>query len=336
MERRTFLKHGVFGTVGSALGTPVLSAAARAAGTRAVPAVQDPGAVALIKGDTRYGNMMEALGLIKDEIRQGIGNRQVVIKPNMISFTQELASTNPEHIKAIMDFIKPFYSKKVIVAESSPRGPSIDGFRQLGYLDLQKDYPLEFVDLNLAEPVPFFILDKTGHPLKITIPKLLVDPNTYLISAARMKVHNSVVVTLSNKNITMGAPQIIGQVHCKQLMHQGIKEHNFNLYLMTQRVPIHLATIDGFQGMHVKGPRDGEPVDSRVAIASTDSLAADRVGIECMNANFEDIGHLTYCANAGIGQGDLKKINIKGEQIANCRKTYQLNENIKTQLEWKA
>ena len=331
MNRRSFLRQSVTGAaaLSGSLGFAILF-------DRKAYASPNPGSVALIKGNSRYDNMCAALETIGDELKKKIGEKQVVIKPNLISFDEILASTNTDHLKAILDFLKPFYSRKVIIAESSPRGEALTGFQNLGYRSLDNGYNIDWVDLNTVEPYPIFILDSNGHPLRITIPRLLVDANTFLISAARLKVHNAVVVTLSNKNIMMGAPQIIGENHYKRAMHQGMKEINYNLFRMSQAVPIHLATIDGFDGMEKKGPRGGEPVDSRLAIASTDFVAADRVGIECMGVNFEDVGYLTYCAQAGLGEGNLTKINIIGEKIASCRKKYQLNENINEQLQWKS
>ena len=43
-----------------------------------------------------------------------------------------------------------------------------------------------------------------------------------------------------------------------------------------------VGLIDGFEGMEGNGPVSGFPVPHRIAIASTDFLAADRVGLECM------------------------------------------------------
>lgn len=333
MKRRDFIKNAAFGSISATLGfSSYAKSSFKSTGT--APLVSDPGAVSLIKGDSRTDNMYQALTMIGEEIKQSIGNKQVIIKPNMIAFTEDFPATHVDHLRAILEFLKPFYNKKVIIAESSPRGAALEGFRLHGYLALAKYYNIEWQDLNDAERYPVFILDKNGHPLRITIPKVLVDPNTYLISAARLKTHNSVVVTLSNKNITMGAPQIYGDQHHKRDMHQGTKEINYNLFLLTQKIPIHLATIDGFEGMEGAGPSQGDPVNSKIAIASTDFLAADRVAVECMDIDFRKIGYLNYCSDANMGQAELNKITLKGETIANCRKTYRLHDNINTQLMW--
>ena len=39
------------------------------------------------------------------------------------------------------------------------------------------------------------------------------------------------------------------------------------------------AVLDGWEGMEGNGPGDGTMVPSRIAIASTDFVAADRVGV---------------------------------------------------------
>ena len=76
-------------------------------------------------------------------------------------------------------------------------------------------------------------------------------------------------------------------------------------------------------------------MDSRVAIASTDVIAADRVGVECMGIDFANVGYLNYCADAGLGQGDLEKIEIVGSDIKSCIKQFRMADSFEGQLNWK-
>ncbi|MFC1693065.1 hypothetical protein ACFL1R_06135, partial [Candidatus Latescibacterota bacterium] len=77
------------------------------------------------------------------------------------------------------------------------------------------------------------------------------------------------------------------------------------------------------------------------AIASTDFIAADRIGCQTMGVDFSDVGYLTYCANAGIGQGDLSKIKIIGRDPAGYVKKYRMHSNFqgggpgRGHLDWK-
>ncbi len=59
----------------------------------------------------------------------------------------------------------------------------------------------------------------------------------------------------------------------------------------------------------------GEPVDHKVAVVSTDWLAADRVATELMGFDFDKVGYLTFSARAGLGEGELARIEVLGERV---------------------
>jgi len=63
-----------------------------------------------------------------------------------------------------------------------------------------------------------------------------------------------------------------------------------------------LAVIDGHEGMEGNGPVMGTPVASKLAIASTDFIAADRVAVECMGVDPNWVGYLRYCAQVRARQ----------------------------------
>ncbi|HYW47476.1 MAG TPA: DUF362 domain-containing protein [Bryobacteraceae bacterium] len=74
------------------------------------------------------------------------------------------------------------------------------------------------------------------------------------------------------------------------------------MYLALQRMMHNwgVGIVDGFEGMEGNGPASGTPVPHRIALASTDFLAVDRVGLECM----------------GIDRGTYKGLDVKdGEPI---------------------
>jgi uncharacterized protein (DUF362 family) len=78
----------------------------------------------------------------------------------------------------------------------------------------------------------------------------------------------------------------------------------------------------------------GTPVDHRVCVASPDWLAADRVALELMGIEYAKVGYLNFCAQAGLGQGDLAKIEVVGPRLAEHIKPYRLSDNIEKQLIW--
>ena len=171
----------------------------------------------------------------------------------------------------------------------------------------------------------------------------LLDPDAFVLCAACLKTHNVVIATLSVKNMALGAPLRSApktprseQFNDKRKYHGGVRQTHYDIMLTAQKMaPFWGATvIDGYDGMEGNGPSSGTPVPSRIAIASTDYIAADRVGVEAMGVNPEWIGCLKFCHQAGIGQYDIAKIDIRGEKIASIKKEYRLHRDIERELRW--
>jgi uncharacterized protein (DUF362 family) len=185
------------------------------------------------------------------------------------------------------------------------------------------------------------VLDANLHPTPVRLAARLLDPDAFVISAGCLKTHNVVVATLGIKNMTLGAPlhQAPGETkrwNDKRKYHGGVRQTHYDIMLTAQRMSknLDLNVIDGFEGMEGNGPSSGTPVPSRVAIASTDFIAADRVGVEAMGVNPGHPGYLLYCWQMGLGQYDLGQIDIVGEPVASVRKEYRLHGDLDRQLQW--
>jgi uncharacterized protein (DUF362 family) len=92
--------------------------------------------------------------------------------------------------------------------------------------------------------------------------------------------------------------------------------------------------LDGYEGMEGNGPSSGTPVPSRIALASTDFVSADRVGAECMGIDPEWLGYAKYCGQAGLGQFDPAKIDVIGAKVADVKKPYRMHDTIEQELKW--
>ena len=300
--------------------------------------------VALVKGLDRKTNMYDALKLIEDDVKRSIGDKQVVIKPNFTRVKKEdwLASTHVDNIEAVLEFLKPFYNKKVIIAEGCGGAEPIEvALENYGYLKLTDKYNVGFYDLSKDDHSTVNLLDMNIHPMPIETSNLLLDPNTYIISAAVMKTHALAVVTLGLKNIVLAAPMNFGEggnergkLHSKPMMDDP-RYFNYNHFMMSQYAYPDLVVIDGFVGMEGQGPLFGDPIEVGVAIASTDCIAADRIGTDVMGHDFNEVGHLVHCANAKMGVGDITKINLLGDKVATCRKDFKKHEAYEKIINWK-
>ena len=303
-----------------------------------------PATVSLIHGEERRKNVYEALKAIEDEIGPKIRQKsRVVVKPNDVSTRMQLASTHADALRGILDFLEP-YKKPVAIAESSA-GNTWEAFEEFLYDRLPGEYKgmqVELVDLNsegLYEVI--HIVDADIHPVPVRLAKRLLDPEAFILCSAIMKTHNVVVATMSVKNMTLGAPLRSGPKETaswndKRHYHGGVRQTQFDIFLTAQKMqPYWGATvIDGFEGMEGNGPGSGTPVDSRIAIASTDFIAADRVGVEAMGVDPTWMGYLVSCSQGGLGQYDLAKINVIGARIEEVQRKYLLHRDIERQLQW--
>jgi len=278
----------------------------------------------------RYKAIYESLKPIEKDIRGAVkGKDMIIIKPNLVSVTNQLAATHSEHIKAILDFLTEFWNKPIVIAESAALGRASDGYKNYGYSELKKEYDIELLDLDDYDYEYLAIIDKEFKPIEIKVSKIMLSNKNYIISAAKIKTHDTVVTTLSLKNVVMGSI-----LSCdKQKMHQGIKQINYNLFLLAKALKPSLAVMDGVVGMQGNGPVNGYPINLGVAVSSLDFLAADKVCCDLMGINFENVGYLYYCWLAGMG--NVENIKIVGSSVEQCRKKFKLHDTVEEQYKWK-
>ncbi len=343
--RRDFLRTSLLGGL-AAVGTTRLAGLVRAADEAA--AAKSTSRVALFHGDDRADIAFRALKVYEQAVSRAIGNRRVVVKPNNVAIDRPLCATHAGCLEGILEFLKSIGKlQNAVIAESAGTGPTLDGFENYHYTDLARKYSVKLIDLDKEETERVHVFDeKDFRPHPVRMSKLLLDPNNYIISAAKLKTHDQVVATLSLKNIIVGAPvkdrgfrfgkgAKPGAKSDKPIVHgNSFRALNYNLFDLSRRLHPHLAVIDGYDGMEGNGPVGGTLVEHRVCVVSPDWLAADRVAVELMGIDYAKVGYLNYCAEAGLGEGDLQKIEIVGEPIARHVRRYRLADNIDKQLIW--
>ncbi len=291
--------------------------------------------VSIVKGNDRREIVFQTLKNIESEVLASIGNKKkILVKPNFVSTTRALAASHADEIRGILDFFKPHFKGEIIVGESAPsRNGTFEGFQTFGYVPLEKEYGIKLVDLNKEPWVYRYVFGKDHNPIPIRIISTFLDRDTYIISAAKMKTHDRAVTTLSLKNVLIGAPLNDGKRNDKGLTHQGYnftpKETlHFNMFHLAQEIWPDLSVIDGFEAMEGNGPIGGTPVDAKVALASLDSLALDTLTTKIMGFDPSKVPCLTAMAEAGMGQGDMAKVQVVGTPLDQCQYKFKPNEKI--------
>jgi uncharacterized protein (DUF362 family) len=288
--------------------------------------------VALEKSQGHFEGTLKALKLVEDKIARGLeGKKKVLIKPNFVSTSRQLAATHADSVKAILQILSRHYDGEYILGEGPAGGSLDDAVKNFGYDPLIKEYGLKLVDFNKDRYVELDGLDSKLEPMKFKVSKTLYDCD-YLVSAAVPKTHDTVIATLSIKNIVVGSLVTVSE---KQKIHQGYKAININIAKLSQRRMPDLSIVDGFVGMEGEGPEDGDPVPLRVSSASLDPVSLDAVLAKVMGFEPLDIGYLSHLDEWRVGVAKLNGVTVVGQNIAEVTRKFKPHSTYRDQLKWR-
>lgn len=148
------------------------------------------------------------------------------------------------------------------------------------------------------------------------VPELVLEPNTFFISAGKLKTHVDAVASLSMKNLvglaseTAYAPPADVNLPRHDLHNRGIDQSIIDLNMVR---PIQFAVIDGVWGMEGQGPIKGTPVATDVVLAGLNPVAVDRVALNVMEFAQNEVIYLQYAAQAGLGPVDTTNVTLLGD-----------------------
>jgi uncharacterized protein (DUF362 family) len=328
MKRRDFMKGMGCAFAASAL-SPYCKQAASSAPSPIKPA--PPAIVSLVKGNDRKQIIFDALKKIEASVLAGIRDKKVLIKPNMSVSGNPLAVTHVDAVRAVLEFLRPHYKGQIIIGESGVLN-TLQGYKNNGYGALEKEYDVRLADLNETDYRYWYVFGREQNPQPVRVISIFLDPGVYIISLARMKTHDCVLVTLALKNVLMASPLNDYRKSDKGYLHGPAPAVNdilhFNLFHLAHRVFPDLAVIDGFEAMEGDGPAWGTPFDSRIALASTDALAADTVGTRIMGFDPRKILYLSAMGEGGLGQGEMQKITVLGTPLDQCLYRFKMNKRM--------
>ena len=281
--------------------------------------------VSLVSGADRTSTVPEALALISDQVQ--IPDRPVLIKPNFVSTLKELSATPVDAVRATLTFLKDKGVNEFTIAAGPAIGTAGHGFDSYGYRPLADEFNITWLDLNMDETVKVASFDDKLNVQYLNMSRTMSE--SYIVSVARTKTHNDVVVTLGLKNILVGT--LAGKAE-KQKIHRGSKAINLTLAKMAQHVAPDLTVLDGTEGMQGNGPVSGDPIDSRITLASAHAIAADVIGLQAMGFRLDQVGYLRYAME--LRRLTLDDIEVVGERVEDVKIDFRPHDNIASQLTW--
>jgi len=292
---------------------------------------EKPIKIALASEEDRYQSVFKSLDLLFEDISPQIYRLDpkedyILVKPNCIDTHKKAAVTDLEALRAVLDFIQPLWTGRVIVAEGSGCGNTMEAFKNFHYLTLKNDFPkLEFLDLNFSNSIFIDIFDRNLKPLSIKISDTVAEA-PLRISVGPPKTHDSTIVTLSIKNMAVGSML----KDDKAKIHQGPKAINRSIVAINQYTKPHLSVIDGWIAMEGDGPVDGQSIETHFAVSSCNALAADTFTTERMGFNPLQVGYLNLLGAAKI----RKRFQVLGRKAKDFTFRFKPHQTYLNQIEW--
>jgi uncharacterized protein (DUF362 family) len=246
-------------------------------------------------------------------------DRDTLIKLNL-SWTKYFpsCSSQPWQVEGVVrTLLDDGYSReKLIPVENKTVVTNpMKGARNNKWLPILGKYGLEFVPLPDVEWMvypfksPLLKLNEI-FPEGIQIPKMYVGTN--ILHLPTVKTHGHSTTTGAVKNAFGG---LLKEV--RHYAHKYIHEVLVDLlYMQRELHPGLFAVMDGTVCGNGAGPRTMLPEIKNIILASGDSLAIDAVAAKIMGFEPMDIPYIRMAHERGLGVGDLRAVEIAGEDIA--------------------
>ena len=282
--------------------------------------IQDP-AAAIVDAAKSDNCVEDVLNMIEAPKIIGQG-ACVVITANMVDNKPASTGTvvHPDLLRKVIRYAKKFNPSRIVVAAGSGGAPTQQVFEEIGFNRIIREEEIEFMDLNYG---PYIEL-KLNHDIipSIKINKLCEEMDVH-ISFTPIKMHKEATVSLGIKNAALSWPP--AEIHGMPKKKLGIHEdlHSF-IAAMGEVVPIDITLLSGMNGMIWTGPSDGKAVSSNLIVAGTDPVAADAVAARMMGLLPQAVHYLFELHRRGLGQADIKKINMKGVPIVQAEEMFSM------------
>ena len=187
-------------------------------------------------------------------------------------------------------------------------------FEETGVKAMADRLGVKTIDLNQDKMV------EKSDPRFREIDKVRVSQTLYnvdlVINIPVIKTHAMTNATAASKNLKGGiAPNEKRRFH-KILLHQAIAD-------MLCIMPPVLTIVDGLVAQEGLGPAEGTPVPLDVIMAGDNTVAVDGVILEIMQMPLEEVKHLEYAVEMGLGSCDLNDIEVLGDPIPSIGRPFR-------------
>nr|MDO8079979.1 DUF362 domain-containing protein [Candidatus Freyarchaeota archaeon] len=237
---------------------------------------------------------------------------QIVIKPN-IAYHKDLyccINTDLRVFDAVIRVAKEHSNKVLVVESDSTSNPAEIRMEQSGAMGIVRKNNVSFLNLSHDE-----IKEVEVHQQKVRLPKTVLSA-PYFINVPKLKTHENTVITVALKNLYGLLPE-----KSKAAFYHPILDHI--IPLINLAVKQDLIVVDGIIGMEGRGPIVGNPVEMNIILCGRDPVTVDSVAAHIMGFKPEKIKTIVKTHQGGLGEIDLSKIEIVGDNPKSVAKKFR-------------
>jgi uncharacterized protein (DUF362 family)/Pyruvate/2-oxoacid:ferredoxin oxidoreductase delta subunit len=244
---------------------------------------------------------IDHVGGVESFVRRG---DRVLVKPNLLSARapDEAVDTHPEVVRAVVRLVKSAGATPVIGDSPGGYGANIDEiFDKSGVRDMAREEGAELVKFTTSKFVD-------GIPFT----RYLFDCNC-IISVPKFKTHGLTVLTGAIKNMYGTVTGLYkAERHSKAPKDEDFAKIIAKIFSIAKP---HLTVLDGIVAMEGDGPSGGSARKMEFIMAGSDAVAIDACAAHLVGIKPLDIFITKEAAWLGLGEADLKNIELAGDDI---------------------
>ena len=273
--------------------------------------------VAITQDDDIGRAIDRALGHV--DLEPLVRGRVVAVKPNetWASAEDTTGVTQPDTLRAVLRAVKRFGPRELVVSGGAGAAETDEVFRFAGLTEVVEQEGATFFDHNRPPFVEVALdyapeRDVAGPQAAVMVNPRVLEYET-LIAVNQLKLHATATVTMALKNVAMSFPAADHYGHPRSKQdhdHCFFDDMHSFIAAMAKRFPIDLAVTVGHPAMIGTGPLGGHAVETGLAIASTDPVAADAVGAKLLGFGPQAVRHLWEAGRLGLGETDVARMEF--------------------------
>ena len=223
----------------------------------------------------------------------------IAVKPNLVTPSPAFfgATTHPEIVAGIIEFLQERGYRNIVIAEGSWVGDKTsEAFEYCGYNALSREYGVKVIDMQKEKGSE---TDCAGE--KLSICRCVRDWD-FLINVPVLKGHCQTNITCALKNLKGLIPNTEKRRFHTMGLHKPIAHLNAGIrqdFIVIDHICGDLSFEEG-----------GDPVTRNCIMTAVDPVLVDAYVCSLMDYETEEVPYIGMAENLGVGSSDLSALRI--------------------------